>query len=128
MPLRLHQGCQDGRLRLIRTQPASLVDAASRNYPSEIQTSSDGQFVYVANRGVDTIAAFSVVGDELRLTDEVPTGGPMPRHFTLAGAWMYIANQGSDTITALQIGKGERPLRPTDVWKKVVSPACVLAL
>src|SRR4051795_12441269 len=68
----------DGSLVLQGEVAASAVEG--RNYPSEIVTGRDGRFVYVANRGPDTVSVFSWDGDQAVLVTEVPAGGAGPRH------------------------------------------------
>jgi 6-phosphogluconolactonase len=116
----------DGGLRLTATVSATLVTPADRNYPAEIAVSGDGHFVYVANRGNDSITTFGVTADGLRAVDEVPTGGAWPRHFALAGARMYVANQRSDSVTVLRVDDGVP--RPTGARIEAASPSCVLVV
>lgn len=96
---------QNGVLTPGRAVPAA-TGSAVRNYPGEIATSADGRFVYVSNRGADTIAVFAT-GDGSTLTPvAAPTcGGNWPRNLALTpdGAWLYVANQNSGTITWLPV-------------------------
>jgi 6-phosphogluconolactonase (cycloisomerase 2 family) len=115
-----------GGLRLVNRRPATLTRPAERNYPAEIAVSADQRFVYVANRGNDTVATFAVVGDELTGIDEIPTGGRWPRHFAIDGDLMYVANQNSHTVTVLRVDATTGVPRPTGTRIDVPSPACVL--
>jgi 6-phosphogluconolactonase (cycloisomerase 2 family) len=115
-----------GGLRLVHRRLATLADPAGENYPSEIALSADGRFVYVGNRGNDSIATFAVDGDELVAVDEVPTGGAWPRHFAIDGDLMYVANERSDTVTLLRIDPATGVPRPTGERLDVPSPAFVL--
>jgi 6-phosphogluconolactonase (cycloisomerase 2 family) len=80
-------------------------DATGKNFPSEIAVSSDGRFVYAANRGDNTVSTFSVQEDGSRLAwvDTAPTGGSWPRHFALTPdeTALYVANQQSGTVNRL---------------------------
>jgi len=53
----------------------STTTVAGENQPSEILTGTDGRFVYVANRGPNTVATFAWDGERASLVAEVPTGG-----------------------------------------------------
>lgn len=88
--------------------------AEAVNYPGEIVLSADGRFLYVTNRGSNTIATFAV-GDSLTRLPDVPSGGDWPRHAVLdpTGRWLYVANQRSGTVTWL----------PRDPETGVLSPA-----
>ncbi|WP_328466108.1 lactonase family protein [Actinoplanes sp. NBC_00393] len=72
-------------------------------HPSEVAIGRDGRFVYVANRGPDTVSAFSWDGKSAILIAEVPTGGVWPRHMTLIGDHLYVANQQSHNVTVFRI-------------------------
>ncbi|HVV20971.1 MAG TPA: lactonase family protein [Pseudonocardiaceae bacterium] len=94
-------GWADGVLSARQVVPT--VTSAGENYPGEVVVSPDGRFVYVTNRGDDSIATLAVDGESLRLLDTVPTGGDWPRHATLdpSGLALYVANQRSGTVTWL---------------------------
>jgi 6-phosphogluconolactonase len=116
-----------GGLRWVAAQPATLTGAGpGTNNTSEIAVSADGRFLYVANRGPDTITVFAVADDALEPVAEVPTGGAFPRHFTLAGDRMYVANQHSHEITVLRVDPASGVPEPTGDRVGVHSPTCVL--
>ena len=72
-----------------------------RNYPGDVQRSEDGRFVYLANRGHDTIAAFDVTSAAPRLVAEVESGGAWPQHLLVLGDRCLVANWDSNLVTAL---------------------------
>ncbi len=79
-------------------------EAAERpNHPSEAVISPDARFVWLANRGHDSIAVLSLDadGDALELLGTHPCGGHWPRHLTLdpAGRRLYAANERSGDVT-----------------------------
>lgn len=81
---------------------STLENRDQVSYVSEIKLSSDSNFLYVSNRGDNSIAIFKVLGDgQLDRIDVVPTGGKFPRHFALTpcGKAMLVANQDSSNIT-----------------------------
>lgn len=87
---------EDGTLTPVGAHPI-----AGDGYPAEGVVSPDGRYLYVTNRGPDTVAVFAL--DEFRLVDTVSCGGGWPRHATLdpTGRWLYVANQRSGTVTWL---------------------------
>jgi 6-phosphogluconolactonase (cycloisomerase 2 family) len=91
----------DGALRLGGTAPASTLPGV--NYPSELTTGADGRFVYMANRGPDTVATYRWDGAAAELIAEVPTGGEWPRHLALLGDHLYVANERSHTVTTFRV-------------------------
>ncbi|MEV6345128.1 lactonase family protein [Actinoplanes sp. NPDC051851] len=72
-------------------------------YPSEITMGRDGRFVYLANRGPDTVTTFAWDGETATVVAEVPTNGSWPRHMTLLGDHLYVANQRSHNVTVFRI-------------------------
>ncbi len=76
------------------------------NTCSDIHLSSDGKYLYVANRGHDSIAVFRVsfVDGELKLLGHKSSGGISPRNFSLSpkGNYLLVANQKSNNIVVLK--------------------------
>lgn len=101
-----------------------------RNYPAEVAVSADGSFVYVSNRGHDSIARFRVAaaGAQLELLDAVPSGGAYPRHIALApgDAWLFAANQNSGTVAVFARDGATGALTPAGEPLAVTAPVCVL--
>jgi 6-phosphogluconolactonase len=101
------------------------------SFTSEILLSSDGRFLYAANRLHDTIAIFSI-GREGRLTysGETSTRGDYPRHiqFDPAGTFLYSCNQRSDSIASFRVDRKTGQLTFTGQYAPVGSPACIIFL
>jgi 6-phosphogluconolactonase len=115
-------------------KPQPTVPSGSRpkdrNYPGEVLVSADGRFVYVSNRGHDSVARFAVEdgGAALRLLDTVPTGGAYPRHigFDPTGTLLFAANQNSGTVTVFHVDRASGQLLPTGKLFETPMPVCVL--
>jgi 6-phosphogluconolactonase (cycloisomerase 2 family) len=115
---------EPGRWREVGRVPASA--RAGQAQPSEIAASADGRFLYVGNRGVDTIAVFELASGLPAPIGEVPCGGAWPRHFALDGDLMYVANERSHTVVTLRRDPGTGIPAPTGPALGVPSPTCVL--
>ena len=75
------------------------------NGAAAIRLSSDGKFLYVSNRGHDSIAVFAVLPDlALKLVQRVSTFGEFPRDFNWDAEEKYVvaANQNSNNATLYQ--------------------------
>ncbi|MBM6986563.1 MAG: lactonase family protein [Lactobacillus delbrueckii] len=75
------------------------------NGAAAIRLSSDGKFLYVSNRGHDSIAVFAVLPDQaLKLVQRVSTFGEFPRDFNWDAEEKYVvaANQNSNNATLYQ--------------------------
>ena len=120
---------EHGRLEPFQTVPAVAAGFSGDNKSAEIAVSPDGRFVYVSNRGEDSIAVFRVNPDDGRLTslERVPVGGKTPRHFTIdpTGQWLFVANQDSNNVNLFRIDRKGGRLTPVNRPLTVVSPVCV---
>lgn len=97
-------------------------------YPSEIAVRPDGRFLYVANRGPDTISVLALEGETPRYVTEVPTGGHWPRHFTIVDGILYVANERSHTLIAFHLDRDAGTPGGSGTVLEVPSPTCVLSV
>ncbi|MFI6264671.1 lactonase family protein [Micromonospora sp. NPDC051006] len=105
------------------------VDASGRPghvQPSEVAVRPDGRFLYVANRGVGTIAVFDLRGEQPELTAEVDTDGEWPRHFALIGEHLYVADERADMIRVFRVDPDSGVPAAVGEPVPVPSPTCVL--
>ncbi len=100
-----------------------------RNTTAEITSSACGRFLYVSNRGQDSIVLYNIdqVSGHLTFVEAVPTGGLRPRFFTIniKGDQIYAANQDSDDITAFRIDSTTGRLSPTGIRITTGSPSAI---
>jgi 6-phosphogluconolactonase len=93
---------------------------------AEIQITRDGRFLYVSNRGHDSITTFSVDKHTGRLTmiDNVPSGGKEPRDFKIdpSGRFLLVAHQISDDIFVFRINRHTGKIEQTSTTIKVSKP------
>jgi 6-phosphogluconolactonase len=120
---------QDGGLDDLETMSTLPAGFAGRNSPAEILVDQEGRFLYVSNRGHDSIAVFAIDSASGRLTaiEHIPTGGRTPRNFALdpTGNWMFAANQDSSQVVlfALHQDRGRLTANPNTL--EVSSPVCI---
>ena len=100
-----------------------------RNTTAEIAASPCGRFLYVSNRGQDSVVLFHVTPETGRLTFAgfTPTGGSRPRFFTLdpSAERLYAANQDSDDITGFRIDPATGVPVPFGVVVRTGSPSAI---
>ncbi|PLR77343.1 6-phosphogluconolactonase [Bacillus sp. V3-13] len=120
---------QDGsftELQYISTIPNDFTE---NNQGSAIHMSSDGRFVYAANRGHNSIAVFSVNADtgELTLVELTSTEGDWPRDFVLDPTEKFLVasnqNTGNLVLFARDEVSGKLQLLQADI--AVPDPVCV---
>lgn len=114
-------------LQTISTLPAGFKGESTT---AEIAVDAKGKFLYVSNRGDDSIAVFDVNqrDGKLAFVERVPTGGKTPRHFTLdpTGRWLFAENQDSGTINLFSVDAASGRLTATSHSLNVTSPVCVV--
>jgi len=124
---------QAGTMTPIQTIPTLSEEVKAKevfNSASEIRIHPTGKFVYSANRGNDTITAFSVepATGKLSVIEVEPIRGGWPRNFNLdpTGKWLLAAGRDSNTISVFQINQDTGELTYTRNMAMVPTPICVL--
>jgi 6-phosphogluconolactonase len=119
-----------GELKAFQVIPTLPETFMGNNQPAEIQFAPSGNFVYVSNRGHDSIAIFGVDPANGRLAPVgwEPTRGRTPRYFTLdpTGSLLYAANLESDNIIAFRVDQKSGKLAPTGQVVPTGSPSCII--
>jgi 6-phosphogluconolactonase len=118
-----------GTLRERQTLSTLPTHFQGNNSTAEIQVHPSGRFVYVSNRGHDSIAMFSVDPQSGQLTalGHQSTEGKIPRNFGIdpTGQYLLAANQGSNNIVVFRIDGQSGRLTPTGQTIEVGMPVCV---
>ncbi|MET7653938.1 MULTISPECIES: lactonase family protein [unclassified Streptomyces] len=92
----------DGTLTALSSTPATTAEDVV-NQPGGIVASPCGRFVWVTNRGADTVAAFRLAGSTLESLGEVSAGGTWPRGLALVDGRLLVANQHSGSLAVLRV-------------------------
>jgi 6-phosphogluconolactonase (cycloisomerase 2 family) len=114
----------DGSLELAGETRVSTLDGPT--FPSEIVMGGDGRFIYVANRGPNTVSTFAWDGERATPVAEVPAGGDWPRHMILVGDHLYVTNQLSHNVTTFRIDPDTGIPAPQGEPTGEASPTCLL--
>jgi 6-phosphogluconolactonase len=101
------------------------------NTCADVHITPDGRFVYVSNRGHDSLAMFAVDPGTGLLTamGQVPTE-PRPREFEVdpRGRYVYAAGQDSGRVASYVIDQRSGVLTPGPVYDVGPNPLWVLAV
>jgi 6-phosphogluconolactonase len=93
----------------IPTVPKTLLAKEQFKSASEIRVHPNGQFVYSANRGHDTITVFRVnqQSGELSVIELEHVRGATPRNFNIdpSGKWLLAAGQDSHTLASFAVNQ-----------------------
>jgi 6-phosphogluconolactonase len=121
-----------GTLQVIQTLSTLPAGFSGSNSTAEIQTDAAGKFLYVSNRGHDSIAVFQIdpAKGTLAPVEHVSTQGKTPRNFSLdaTGAYLFAANENSGTVVLFRVDKATGRLTPAGQVLEVPSPSCVIFL
>jgi 6-phosphogluconolactonase len=120
----------DGTPKELQTLSSLPADHSGNNSTAEIQIDPAGKFLYVSNRGHDSIAVFAVDQNTGMLTavEHVLSQGKTPRNFSLdpTGQYLLAGNQGSDTLVQFRVDPATGRLTPTGLTLEIPTPSCVL--
>ena len=121
-----------GTLKEIGTVSTLPPGFSGRNDVAEAAVHPNGKFLYVSNRGNDSIAILSIDQDKgtLAPVGGVPTGGKEPRHFAIdpSGKYLLAENQFSNNIVVFKIDAATGGLTPTGQVVEGPSPVNMVFL
>ena len=116
------------QIETVSTLPPG-VKAISAYSTAETQVHPSGKFVYVSNRGHNTIACFRVDEATGKLTyiENAPSVVRTLRNFGIdpSGQWLIAAGQDSNNIAVFSIEEKTGKLKPTGQVLEVGAPVCV---
>lgn len=96
-----------GHLSLVQSVQTSSDAFQGVKSGAELALSHDGRFVYVENRGENSLLVYSVNprSGELSLVQRTSADGDRPWGFAIdpSGKWLLVANQKSGTVNAFSI-------------------------
>ncbi len=123
----------DGTLRLIQTissVPEGVKTFGAGNGPAEVRVDRAGKFLYVSNRGHDSIGVFAIdhAKGTLSLVEHVPTGGKNPRSMTFdpTGNYLLAGNGTSNNLVAFKVDSRTGRLTSTGQVLDVPEPAAIV--
>jgi 6-phosphogluconolactonase len=104
-----------GELSLLDVTPTVPEAARRQNACAEICFGPGARWLYVSNRGHDSLSAMAVDSETGRLLPlgAAPSGGKTPRHFALdpSGRFFVVANQDSDNLSIFEIDQANGSLK-----------------
>lgn len=124
---------QAGSLAEIGTLPTLPLFAADSPAPAnavaDLHLTPDGRFLYVSNRGHNSLARYAVdsATGALAALGHTPSGGNGPRGFAISpdGRWLLCAHQHSNDVFVFEIDPHSGDLRPTGEKVNVPAGVCV---
>ena len=117
----------DGNLTNPEYYSTLLEDFPVENKGSAIKISNDNRFIYVSNRGQDTIVVFENVNNKLKEIQTISTEGADPRDFALSkdNKLAVATNETSGTITVYAVDQETGELDVVQCGVEVPEAVCV---
>lgn len=113
---------RDGRLTPLKNCSTLPKDADTESFAAAIRLQNE--FLYVSNRGHDSIAVFHVKGGDMTPLCTVPCGGAYPRDFNVSDDLLVCTNENSNTVTFFALENGIP--KPTDLTIELPKPLNVI--
>jgi 6-phosphogluconolactonase len=121
---------ETGALEVLEIE-STVPDGTERkgNSTAERLVHPTGKWVYVSNRGHNTIAAFAIDQEtgKLDFIERESTQGEIPRNFGIdpSGKFLIAGNQRSNNVVVLKINQDTGSLDPTGHEIKVPAAVCI---
>lgn len=115
-------------LQRLPTLPADFQDATK---VADIHLSPDGKFLYISNRGHESLAIYRVKSDGTLGDPQFQSVlGKTPRNFLIdpQGTFILVGNKDTDEIILFDRDQETGLLEPTEVRIKMPSPVCIRML
>ncbi len=115
-------------VQTISTLPEGYAQTG-KDSTAEIFCHPNGRFLYVSNRGHDSIAVFAIGADgKLTQVQVAPAKVVEPRGFALSpdGGWLVAAGQNSNTLASHKIDPATGRLTPAATVAGIGAPVCVV--
>lgn len=119
----------EGKLTQVGLYDTVPADFAGESTTSEVRVSADGKFVYIANRGHNSISVFKL--DEATGTLERiqvhSTEGNWPRNFAIdpSGRMMVVGNRKTGSLVSLHVNPETGLLSPTNYHVPANAPTYI---
>ena len=117
----------DGNLKAMQTISTRPDGYSANNSTAEIQIDREGKWLYVSNRGHDSLALYAVDPGKgtLRLVEHIPSLGRTPRNITIdpSNEYLFCANQNGDNVVVFAIDHRTGHLTPTGSQQPVPQAA-----
>ncbi|MGF6282825.1 lactonase family protein [Pseudomonas silensiensis] len=111
---------------IVSTLPASFT---GNSRAAAIVMAPSGKYLYVSNRGHDTVATFALEqSGAFTAKGHTPSQGRKPRFMNLTpdGSRLFVANEETDTIVAFDVDQSSGSLSPNGQVIKTGSPVCMI--
>ncbi len=115
-----------GTLTELQTTSTLPSDFQGTNTAAEIGVHANGRFLYVSNRGHDSIVVFAIDAQtgKLTLVERASSRGKTPRYFAFdpSHEWLIVNNQEGDNVVVFRVDASTGKLTPHGEPTRLVKP------
>jgi 6-phosphogluconolactonase len=119
-----------GTLKEIQSLSTLPADYQGHNTTAEIQLDRTGRWLYVSNRGHNSIACYGVepVTGRLTMVETVPSLGRIPKHIKIdpTNNYLLAANQFGDNLVVFRIDHSTGHLTPVGAPVPISQPGGIV--
>ncbi len=120
---------ESGELNHLQDISSLPEEYKGENSAADIHIHPSGNFLYVSNRGHNSIGAYSINEEtgNLEGIGFVNTQGETPRNFAISpnGDFLYVANQDSNDLVSFKIDSESGKLTATGEKLEIMTPVCI---
>ncbi|MEM0530053.1 lactonase family protein [Zongyangia sp. HA2173] len=117
-----------GKYQIFQTL-STLPPGVQNSTCAAIRLSPDGRFLYISNRGHDSIAVFRILPSGiLQPVEIVPSHGKTPRDLHVSHSFVAVANQDSNKVSFFLRDKHTGALTFQKQEVQIHSPSCIIEL
>jgi 6-phosphogluconolactonase len=119
---------QDGVIKEVATYESLPKDFTGNNISAAIRIHPNGKFIYVSNRGHNSISAYKLVaGGKLEKVDEIKEHISIPRDFNIdpTGRYMVIGNQDKNQLIVYAVDAKTGKLTFKNEGVSTSEPICI---
>lgn len=101
----IQKNTKNNTYQIVETIPTLPANFKGQNTAAHILISQDAQFLYMTNRGHDSITVFHIKEDgTLEFVEQVGVHGEHPRNFTLSpdNRFLIVANRDTNNLVSFQ--------------------------
>lgn len=123
-----YQVLNNGGLEVVQTVSTLPEGYTGKNSTADIHLHPTGNFLYISNRGHNSIATFKIdKAGRLSASGHYPTKGKTPRNFVLSpsGEHLYVANQDSNNVVLFDVDISSGKLIQKGAPYEVMTPVCL---
>ena len=120
---------KEGKEFVLKQEISTKQEKSIESYASAIKMSKDNKYIYVTNRGENTISVFEKKNDKLKQIQSISSYGDFPRDIILTEDENHIlvANQKSNSVVIFYRNRQDGTISENQVSEiKIEKPSCII--